>query len=95
LDTFRPLVGRPFAVLVDEERFMPAHLVAADALAADGDSRRRREPFTLVFRGPAGGHLPQGLYTLKAEDVDDLELFLVPIGPDPQGDGMLYEAVFT
>ncbi|HEU0014062.1 MAG TPA: hypothetical protein VFQ45_10285 [Longimicrobium sp.] len=93
LDTFRPFVGKPFAVLVGEERFMPAYLVAAEPLAMDGDPRRRREPFSLVFRGPEGGHLPQDLYTLRAEGLEDLELFLVPIGPDEHG--MLYEAVFT
>jgi hypothetical protein len=93
LETFKPLVGRPFAVVVDEDRFMPAHLVAVQPLATDSDSRRRRDPFTLVFRGPAGGHLPQDSYDLKSQDLELPGVFLVPIGPDEHG--MLYEAVFT
>ncbi|HET6764137.1 MAG TPA: hypothetical protein VFH27_10710 [Longimicrobiaceae bacterium] len=93
LDTFRPLVGQPFAVLVGEDRFMPAHLVAAEPLAGDKDPRRKREPFALTFRGPAGGHLPQDIYEVRGADMDGLELFLVPLGPDEHG--TLYEAVFT
>jgi hypothetical protein len=95
LETFQPLVGAPFAVLVGEDRFMPAHLVAAQPLAIDGDSRRKRAPFTLIFRGPTGGHLPQNTYPVRGGGMDDIELFLVPLGPDETGDGMLYEAVFT
>jgi hypothetical protein len=93
IETFQPLVGQPFAVVVDEERFMPAHLVAVQPLAEEGDSRRKRNPFTLVFRGPAGGHLPQATYDIRSRDVELPGVFLVPIGADEHG--MLYEAVFT
>ena len=95
IETFQPLVGRPFAVLVGEERFMPAHLVAVNPLALDGDPRRKRTPFALVFRGPGGGHLPQDTYGIKGDDIELPGVFLVPLGPDAAGEGMLYEAVFT
>jgi hypothetical protein len=93
IQTFQPLVGQPFAVIVGDDRFMPAHLVAVQPLATDDDSRRRRTPFTLVFRGPAGGHLPQDSYDIRSHDMELPGVFLVPIGPDDEG--MLYEAVFT
>jgi hypothetical protein len=93
LETFQPLLGAPFAVIVDDERFMPAQLVAAEPLAGDSDSRRKRQPFTLIFRGPAGGHLPQNTYRVRGGELEEMELFLVPIGPDEHG--VLYEAVFT
>lgn len=93
LATFQPLVGQPFAVFVDDERYMPAHLVAAHPLATDGDSRRKRTPFTLVFRGPSDGRLPQRMYRVRSDAIEVVELFLVPIGPDEHG--MLYEAIFT
>jgi hypothetical protein len=92
-ETFQPFVGRPFAILVGSERFMPAHLIEVRQLAADGDARRKRTPFSLVFRGPAGGNLPQDMYDLKSGDFDLPGVFLVPLGPDAEG--MLYEAVFT
>ncbi|HET6230565.1 MAG TPA: hypothetical protein VFE05_10895 [Longimicrobiaceae bacterium] len=93
LDAFRPHVGQPFAILVGEDRFMPAHLVAVQPLSNDGDTRRQRTPFSVLFRGPAGGHLPQDLYRVQSEAMETMELFLVPLGPD--ADGMLYEAIFT
>ncbi|HVR06796.1 MAG TPA: hypothetical protein VMW75_02010 [Thermoanaerobaculia bacterium] len=55
--------------------------------------RRNRRTFSLVFRGPRRPWLPQGVYRLDHEAMGALELFLVPIGPDPQGP--LYQAVFT
>ncbi len=92
-ETFTPLVGQPFAVLVDAERYMPAHLIEVKPLALDGDRRRKRAPFALVFRGPPGGHLPQAIYDLKSAELNLSGVFLVPLGPDAEG--MLYEAVFT
>jgi hypothetical protein len=53
----------------------------------------RRDPYSLVFRGPASPVLPQRIYRFRHERMGDLELFLVPIGPD--GEGMRYEAIFT
>ena len=93
LQTFEPLLGAPFGVIVSSDRFLPVHLVGVQPLARDGDSRRKRDPFTLIFRGPAGGHVPQGVYPVQGRDLEEMELFLVPIGPDEHG--MLYEAVFT
>ena len=52
-----------------------------------------REPYSLVFRGPAQPVFEQGLIELKHQELGALALFLVPIGPDSQG--MCYEAVFT
>jgi hypothetical protein len=37
--------------------------------------------------------MPQRIYRLQHEELGQLELFLVPIGPD--ADGMCYEAVFS
>ena len=48
--------------------------------------------FSAVFEGPDGTDLPQAIYRLTAEG-DELEVFLVPIGPF--GQGMGFEAVFT
>jgi hypothetical protein len=53
----------------------------------------RREPFTLLFRGPRTPYALQGIHRLEHDQLGTLELFLVPIGPDDAG--MRYEAVFT
>jgi hypothetical protein len=51
-----------------------------------------RAPFSLVFRGPLEPLLPQGIHRLEHDALGELDLFLVPIGPDEAG--TRYEAVF-
>jgi len=54
---------------------------------------RKRQGFSLVFRGPHRPGVPQAIYQLEHEAMGTLEIFLVPVTPDPRG--ALYEAVFT
>lgn len=69
-------------------------------LATVRDLGRRADPsgelstYALVFRSPGERrHAPQGTYRLTHAGLGTLEIFLVPIGPDPVG--MRYEAVFN
>ena len=55
----------------------------------------RAEPFSVYFLGPRQPVLPQAIYRLENEAMKTLEIFLVPIGPDPKEGGMVYEAVFN
>jgi hypothetical protein len=55
----------------------------------------RRDPFSVFFLGSDDVVLPQMMYRLSHDGLGELELFLVPIGPDPAGRGLQYEAVFT
>ena len=58
-------------------------------------SKGRRDPFSLIFRGPGDVTFPQGIHSLQGSAPDALEIFLVPIGRGEDGTGMLYQAVFT
>jgi hypothetical protein len=59
-----------------------------------------RKPFAVLFHGPIEPVLPQGIYRLQHAQLGELELFIVPVGPDdPSGPEkqptvMRYEAVF-
>jgi len=53
-----------------------------------------RAPFDIVFCAPPGTMLGQGLYRLEHAKGVIEDLFVVPLGPDPDGEGMLYQAVF-
>ena len=53
----------------------------------------RKQPFSLYFRSPQRGALPQAIYRVEHERMGPLDLFLVPVGPDDKG--MCYEAVFN
>jgi hypothetical protein len=55
----------------------------------------RPEPFSLYFLGPLRPILPQSIYRMEHEALGTMEIFLVPVGPDPKRQGMQYEAVFN
>jgi hypothetical protein len=55
----------------------------------------RAEPFSAYFLGPRAPVLQQHTFKVEHDQIGTLDLFLVPIGPDPQAGGMLYEAVFN
>ena len=92
-DQFSDRVGESFALTTDGQ-VVPLELTAATESSEaggqgpDGQSRRQ---FSLVFSGPEP--LPQATYTLTHTELGELELFLVPLGPGPQG--MRYEAAFA
>lgn len=53
-----------------------------------------REPFSVIVRsGGVDRYWPQGVYVLEHPDHGELELFMVPIGPDDEG--MRYELSFS
>jgi len=97
LDTFSPLLGQTFSLIVDGANMLPLELVEATDLQSSGRApaadEARRTPFSLVFRGPSTPVAPQRIYPLEHSAIGHIELFLVPIGPD--GQGMRYEAIFT
>lgn len=53
-----------------------------------------RESFSVIVRsGSPDSHWFQGTYILEHPDHGELELFMVPIGPDDEG--MRYELTFS
>lgn len=71
----------------------PLELEIAEVAKAGG-SHGGRTQFSVVFLGPAGRYLRQRIYRLEHEKLGQVDLFLVPIGPEPSGRHR-YEAVFT
>ena len=53
-----------------------------------------RVPFSLLFLGPQDIRLNQGTFQLHNAALGSVSLFLVPVGPDENGEP-LYEAVFA
>ena len=52
-----------------------------------------REPFSLVFRGPAQLLLPQGIYKMSNVTLGEMEILLVQIAADQTSSS--FEAVFN
>ena len=57
-------------------------------------SVREHGSFQLHFRGPRDPIFPQGVYPLTLGETQ-WELFIVPLGPEKDGDGAGYEVIFN
>jgi hypothetical protein len=82
---FEDLVGQNISI--DFEGSTQAEVVSVKGLGRRGE----RDAFSVLFR--SGAQCPQGIYTVHHPTLGEQPLFLVPLGPD--GEGMLYEAVFS
>jgi hypothetical protein len=91
-DDFAPHAGSRYRLHV-EGAAEPVTLELAEVTAGGKGARQGGRAFSVVFRGPRGLFLPQRIYRLEHEAMGTLDLFLVPIEPDPQG--ARFEAVFT
>jgi hypothetical protein len=56
-------------------------------------STPRQQQFSVLFRGPLDYLLPQGTYHMEHEKMGEMDMFIVPVGKEP--DGFHYEAVFN
>ena len=94
--TFADCLGSKFRLHYGAANPLDVELIEATGFPARPDQAGgpvRREPFSIVFRGPRAVVLPQRIYRLEHDTLGTLEIFLVPIGPDETG--MRYEAIFN
>lgn len=98
LETFQPLVGQEFRVLVREGEAIRLHLEAADPIpdraALDAAGNRVVDGFSLLFVGKPETAIDQGIHALSHQAFDELEIFLTPVvSRDPAV--RHYEAIFS
>jgi hypothetical protein len=93
IEDFRNRVGQAFPATTSspEGRALTLTLTSVDALPGPPD--RGRTPFSLEFRDAAPDHVPQQIVAVEHPEMGAFELFVVPLGPSPEG--MRYEAIFT
>jgi hypothetical protein len=87
---FEPLLHARFGVRVGAQQ-LELELIEVKSLGAAQPPRR--EPFSLIFRGPRAPGFTQGTYPLAHPEIGEQQLFLVALGPDQTG--MQYQAIFT
>jgi hypothetical protein len=91
--SFQPLIGDVFEIDPPIEDIDALTLDNVAGLTSPGTrSPGFRDPFRLLFRGPATAILPQGIHALRHKTLGRLEIFLVPLQPDAEGP--MYEAIF-
>lgn len=97
LDSFAPLVGQPFRLLLAEGVTVDAVLETAREVPASGwqpeGGRPARKPFSLLFLARSQTVLPQQIYRFQHQTLGELDIFIVPVGRTT--DGISYEAVFS
>jgi len=75
-ELFLPHVDKPFRVRGGRHVLT---LTKVEAAMAEGAKGAPRQPFILIFSGPPGDVLPEGLYALDAEDGPSFDLYVIPI----------------
>jgi hypothetical protein len=98
-ETFAPHVGETFEVVpsVAGERFEAVLSSCEDTPYGSREELREtlgRVPFSLMFHAPdPSWYAPQQTFSLRHPELGELDLFLVPLGPDDRG--MRYQAVIS
>jgi hypothetical protein len=93
LATFEPHLATDFRLDPGSGPPIEVRLTEVRALGLQRGAPRV-EPFVLVFSGPATPVLAQATYALAHDELGPMDLFLVPIGHDVDGN-VQYEAVFN
>lgn len=100
-DAFAPHVNEAFTVKFPDGMALdlvlvsatPAKLQPHDGRALGKSGFVRRDPFSLIFRGPQEYQLNQRIHSFSHPIMGEFDMNLVPIGPGETG--WLYEAVFN
>jgi len=92
-ETFHECLHQTFRIRAGEET-VEAELVEVRGLKSH-TRREDRQAFSVLFQGPMDKPLEQSIFRLENDTLGELDLFLVTLGPDADGNGMIYEAVFT
>ena len=92
-DDFSAQLNSSFSVS-GAEPTIELELIEVSDVVAEKLEHGQAEPFSAVFRhNGSEGVLEQATYGLNHQSLGELAVFLVPIGPDPEG--MCYEAIYT
>ena len=91
VETFAGREGQAFTIQFPDAQLA---LKLAEVAPSPGHwGKAERQPFSIVFDGPAEHPLPQQVWPLDHEELGRLEIFLVPI--EPEDGAMRYQAVFA
>jgi hypothetical protein len=88
-ETFQPFVGQTFKIGDGRYAFELANIEVGAEQSGWGF-----RPFTLIFQGPPGDVLPEGMYALAADGGAGFDLYLMPIHTPAPG-RQDYQSVFA
>jgi hypothetical protein len=88
-ESFAKLLNSVFNIHLDDGQTVDTELVEVSELQLSPT----QETFSVVFRGPNGVPLGQGIRRFQHERTGDFDLFITPVRQDKQG--VYYEAIFN
>lgn len=92
-DAFDGRVGEVFQVAAGSGETIQLRLMEVQRLSQRQSTPDSRDGFSLMFHGPLSHFLPQQIHSLEHAVMDELAIFLVPVGQD--SDGYRYQAIFS
>jgi len=99
LHSFNAHRGSTFQLLIQGTAALNLTLADVEDLTlpdTQRDPQLRSQPFSLIFHGPMTPVASQATYTFQHAVLPNLEIFLVPIGPDRRLPGVMrYQAIFN
>jgi len=84
---FAPVESQPFVLEQTTLMLESAQLLSQMRAGAS------RAPFSLLFSGPPGLRLQQGIHTMSHASLGTLAIFITQVGDGPNGSK--FEAIFT
>ncbi len=88
-EAFAENVNTKFRIPLESSRAAELELIEV----VEARSTSRQQQFSVFFRGPLEYILPQATYHMEHEKMGAMDLFIVPVGREPEG--FRYEAVFN
>ena len=99
-DSFSPYIDQTFRLVLGPDAEVELELTEVTPLKSphsgidDSEQHIRREPFSILFRGPADVPLDQRMYRIEHAEMGLIDgLFITPVGADQRG--RYYEAIFN
>ena len=90
---FDELENKDFEIKINENNNESFSLIEIKSVNSHTTAEGQAEPFALLFQSNNETIYDQGIYTLKNIELNEINIFLVPIGSNETG--TQYEAVFT
>jgi len=92
-DFFENINSKKFEISFNPNDKSICELIEIKSLASSALKKGQVEPFSLIFETAGDLVYEQNTYRVKNQDLDEFDLFLVPVGADENG--VRYEAIFT
>lgn len=90
---FTKNLNTKFRLLVDAPQPIELTLVEVAPRKVEPHEEAGMERFSAIFMGPREILLPQQMYRVTHPDMGEFDIFLVPLGQEPEG--FRYEAVYN